>query len=132
VKAHVPSAFVNARTDTYWLGADDPLASTLDRAERYAAAGADGIFVPGIDAAADIAAVTRQIPLPLNVLYLPGRLTIERLAELGVARVSTGSLLYREALHAAVLSARAIRGDEAEPHVPMYQQVQALVAQFQP
>ncbi len=132
VKARVPSVFVNARTDTYWLGADDPLASTLDRAERYAAAGADGIFVPGIAAAADIEAVTSAVPVPVNVLWLPGRFTMGRLAELGVARVSTGSLLYREALHAAVQSARAIRGDEAESHVPTYPQIQALVAQFPP
>jgi 2-methylisocitrate lyase-like PEP mutase family enzyme len=130
VKARVPGVFVNARTDTYWLGADDPLGSTIARAERYVAAGADGIFVPGITADADIEAATGAVPVPVNVLWLPGRFTVGRLAALGVARVSTGSLLYREALHAAVQSARAIRGDEAEPHMPTYQQVQELVRAF--
>src|SRR5581483_1801166 len=42
--------FVNARTDTYLRNLFPPerrLAETLARAERYRAAGADGIFVPG-------------------------------------------------------------------------------------
>jgi len=42
-----PGLFVNARVDTYWLGVDATPERTLRRAERYIAAGADGIFVPG-------------------------------------------------------------------------------------
>jgi len=132
VKARVSGVFVNARTDTYWIGGDDPLESTLARAERYVGAGADGIFVPGITADADIAALTETVAAPVNVLYLPGRFTLERLSELGVARLSTGSLLYREALHAATNTALAIRGDRTDAAVPTYQQVQDLVGQFQP
>ena len=45
VKARTPAVFVNARTDTYWLGRPS-LDETLERARAYVAAGADGIFVP--------------------------------------------------------------------------------------
>lgn len=37
VKAAVPDLFVNARTDTWWLGVDDPLPQTLARAHAYRA-----------------------------------------------------------------------------------------------
>ena len=42
------------------------------------------------------------------MLFLPG-LSVPRLAELGVARISTGSLLYRVALGAAVDAAATRR-----------------------
>ena len=44
--------------------------------------------------------------MPLNVLVLPGR-SLAELAELGVRRVSTGSMPYRAALHAAVAAVAA-------------------------
>nr|MDT0667598.1 isocitrate lyase/phosphoenolpyruvate mutase family protein [Micromonospora sp. DSM 115978] len=50
--------FVNARVDTYLLAVGDPAArldATLARAAAYLAAGADGIFVPGVT---DLATVT--------------------------------------------------------------------------
>ncbi|MEV4259363.1 isocitrate lyase/phosphoenolpyruvate mutase family protein, partial [Spirillospora sp. NPDC049652] len=104
VKAAAPGVFLNARTDTYWLAKDGepPLTETLERVRAYAEAGANGVFVPGIAADADIRAVVAAVPLPLNVLHLPGRTDPGRLAELGVRRISCGSLLYRAALHAAV------------------------------
>ena len=90
--------FINARIDTYWLGRPD-LTETLERAKRYVDAGADGIFVPGVNDEREIAALAEAIPLPLNVLF--GAIPVPRLAALGVARISTGSLLYRMALGAA-------------------------------
>ncbi|MFE7315339.1 isocitrate lyase/phosphoenolpyruvate mutase family protein [Streptomyces sp. NPDC057555] len=135
VKERAPGLFVNARIDTHWLvDTPPPLSRTLARAETYLAAGADGIFVPGVTADADIAALVDGIPAPLNVLFAPGRHTVHRLADLGVRRISTGSLLFRTALGAACAAAEAIRtGDEATPgdaaahgEVPGYAQVQRL------
>ncbi len=91
--------FINARVDTYWLGRPD-LTETLERAKAYVAAGADGIFVPGVKDEREIATLAEALPLPLNVLL--GAIPVPRLAELGVARISTGSLLYRTALGAAL------------------------------
>ncbi|RBM10266.1 isocitrate lyase/phosphoenolpyruvate mutase family protein [Prauserella sp. PE36] len=127
IKDRVPGLFVNARVDTYWLGVDTgSLAPTLDRARRYADAGADGIFVPG--RLPDIAAVAEGVDLPLNVLYLPGGPSVAELGQLGVRRVSTGSLLFRTALGATVDTAVAIRdGSEPALAAPSYSDVQRLI-----
>jgi 2-methylisocitrate lyase-like PEP mutase family enzyme len=72
--------------DTYWLGQDATVAATLDRANRYVEAGADGIFVPGATEPVVLRELTSAIPLPVNVLAIPG-FSLDQLAELGVRRV---------------------------------------------
>ncbi|MFI8434803.1 isocitrate lyase/phosphoenolpyruvate mutase family protein [Streptomyces sp. NPDC079020] len=126
VGRRAPGVFLNARVDTYWLGVDATVPATLDRARRYVDAGADGIFVPGLAREEDIAAVTAAVPVPVNVLHLPA-LGLDRLAELGVRRVSTGSLLFRAALHATVTTALAVReGGPLPTGIPGYAEVDAL------
>jgi 2-methylisocitrate lyase-like PEP mutase family enzyme len=133
VKARVPELFVNARTDTFWLAGDAdpaPVDDTIRRAGAYVTAGADGVFVPGVRDATTITALVADIDAPLNVLYLPGRHTIGELAGLGVARVSTGSWLFRVALGAAVRAVDAVRRGEHRdgPTAPSYAEVQRLIS----
>ncbi|APU14892.1 MULTISPECIES: isocitrate lyase/PEP mutase family protein [Actinoalloteichus] len=110
IAARAPALFLNARVDTHWLVAEPPsVQAALVRARRYAAAGADGVFVPGITEPADVAVLVEALPVPLNVLFQPGGLGVDRLAELGVRRISTGSLLFRTAVAAAVDTAVALR-----------------------
>ncbi|MEH1102492.1 isocitrate lyase/PEP mutase family protein [Micromonospora sp. CPCC 205561] len=88
--------FVNARTDVFLRAVGDPadrLAETLRRAGAYRAAGADGIFVPGVVDAETIGALVAGIDGPVNVLTGPGGLPVAALAATGVARVSLGSAL---------------------------------------
>lgn len=95
--------FVNARIDTYWYGIGDKerrLHETLERAEIYRRAGADGIFVPGLNDLETIRIVAGAVSLPLNVLASPDLPGLTALAEAGVARVSTGSGPYRAAMTA--------------------------------
>jgi 2-methylisocitrate lyase-like PEP mutase family enzyme len=100
--------------------------TTLDRARRYVDEGADGVFVPGLATEADISAVTAAVPVPVNVLYLPA-VGLDRLGELGVRRVSTGSLLFRAALGATVGTALAARDGRPLPEgIPGYAEVDAL------
>ncbi|MEV0368406.1 isocitrate lyase/phosphoenolpyruvate mutase family protein [Streptomyces sp. NPDC050636] len=137
VKERAPGLFLNARIDTHWLtDAPPPLSVTLARAEMYLAAGADGIFVPGVVGDEDISVLVAAVPAPLNVLFAPGRHTVSRLAELGVRRISTGSLLFRTALHAALAAAESVRagrrpgtGPGAEDDVPGYAEVQRLAGE---
>jgi len=126
VKERCPELFVNARIDTFWLGQED-LPATLARAAAYVAAGADGVFVPGRLDAETIRAVADAVPVPLNVLAGPAY-GIERLAELGVRRISTGSLPYRAALDAAVGVGRAVREGQPLPDATPYSVVQRRVA----
>ncbi|SDM64517.1 isocitrate lyase/PEP mutase family protein [Allokutzneria albata] len=120
IKRSVPGLFVNARTDTYWLG-DSSLDETLVRAESYVDAGADGIFVPGMADPAEIATVVGRVDAPLNLLFLPGKHTVAELAALGVSRISTGSLLFRAAVHATVATALAVRDEQpVAPGIPGY------------
>jgi 2-methylisocitrate lyase-like PEP mutase family enzyme len=127
VKRAAPQVFLNARTDTFWLGGPDR-AETLRRARAFAEAGADGIFVPGIADDADVRAVLEAVDLPLNVLYMPGRTEYSALARLGVHRVSTGSLPFRRALQAAVAAALAVTGEDGGSAVPSVADVQRLVS----
>lgn len=137
VKAACPDVFVNARVDAFWLAllagpTDRPepertLAEVLDRAAAYVAAGADGIFVPGDLDAPTIAALTRGIDAPVNILA-GTRHTRRELAALGVARISTGSLPYRAALAQALVAARCVRDSEPVPAAFPYAEVQRLNA----
>ena len=94
------AAFVNARTDVFLAGAvaaGARLDATVERANRFLAAGADGVFVPGVADAATIQALVAGIDGPVNVMAGPGSPTVAELAELGVARVSLGSAVAQAA-----------------------------------
>ncbi|MET8542341.1 isocitrate lyase/phosphoenolpyruvate mutase family protein [Kitasatospora sp. NPDC004799] len=96
--------YVNARVDTYLLGAgpeEARLQETLDRARAYLDAGASGVFVPGVTDTGVVAALTAGIPAPVNILAGPGAPSVAELSRLGVARVSLGSAVA-EAAYATV------------------------------
>ena len=129
IKRLSPGLFINARVDTYWLGQDATVEATLDRAAQYVQAGADGIFVPGATQPTDLREITSSLEVPVNTLLIPG-LSLDELAQFGVRRVSTGSLPYRAAIHAAVETARATRaGQPAPPAIP-YPDLQALLTSY--
>lgn len=103
--------FVNARVDTYLFDVGDPdtrLADTVTRAKAYLAAGADGVFVPGVVDPEIVGALAEQIPAPLNVLAGPGAPPVAELARLGVARVSVGPGIAKAAYALAVRCAEEV------------------------
>jgi 2-methylisocitrate lyase-like PEP mutase family enzyme len=126
VKAAAPGLFVNARTDTHWLRTRQ--GETYDRLRAYRDAGADGVFVPGLADPAVISELTSTIDLPLNLLYRPGGPSVAELGELGVRRVSLGSLPFRAALGAALETVTGIRDGEPEAgrDAVSYDEVQRL------
>jgi 2-methylisocitrate lyase-like PEP mutase family enzyme len=130
IKERNPDVFVNARVDTYWLGQQANTAATIERALRYVEAGADGIFVPLANDRAELAEITRNIPRPLNTLPVPG-LTLAELGELGVARVSTGSVPYGAALYAAAEAARAVRDGQRLPPSTGYAELQSRLVDYE-
>ncbi|WP_432729139.1 isocitrate lyase/PEP mutase family protein [Variovorax sp. W6] len=86
--------FINARTDVYFVPWDDPAArfeEALRRAKLYAAAGADGIFVPGMSDPDEIARLSGALGLPLNVYAgYAGAPTADAFARAGARRISLG------------------------------------------
>jgi 2-methylisocitrate lyase-like PEP mutase family enzyme len=90
------------------------LAEAIRRCQRYAASGADCVFVPGLPmrgqspehARRDIATLVREAGCAVNLLASPLTPPVAVLRELGVRRVSTGSGLMR----LAYASARAAAG----------------------
>ena len=129
VKRAAPGIFVNARVDNYWFGEQASVAGVLARAQAYAEAGADGIFVPGIASGRDIRGITAGIGLPVNVLAHP-TLGVAELGRLGVRRVSSGSLPYRASVDAAVDVVNALREGRPAPAATSYAQMQARLVAF--
>ena len=102
---------LNARTDAYLLKAVDDdwrFQEAVRRAKAYRDAGADCIFVPGLNDAATIRRLLEESPGPLNVLAAKGGLSVPELERLGVARLSLGSGPARAALAAFRRIAREV------------------------
>lgn len=129
IKTAAPDVFVNARVDSYWFHDDDTVPAVVERAKAYADAGADGIFIPGAADPATLEQLTAAIPLPVNVLVVPG-LTLADLKNLGVRRVSTGSLPYRVAIDAAVEVALAVRDGREVATATSYAESQQRLVDF--
>jgi 2-methylisocitrate lyase-like PEP mutase family enzyme len=91
--------FINARCDVYLRNLAPGRASdeVLLRARQYAEAGADGLFSPGATSVADIEALVKGQPLPLNVMARPALPSLAELQRLGVRRVSAGSAIAEAA-----------------------------------
>lgn len=102
---------LTARCEAWLAGDPDPRGTALARLPAFAEAGADCLFAPDVRDPDVIAELVRAVaPKPLNVLVsapVPG-LTVARLADLGVRRVSVGSALSRVAWGAFVRAARSI------------------------
>lgn len=96
--------YINARIDTWLRNLAPPaerVAETLARAARYRAAGASGLFAPGVTGEDDIAALVAGTDMPVNVLAWTGLPDADRLRAMGVRRLSAGSAIS-EAMHGHV------------------------------
>jgi 2-methylisocitrate lyase-like PEP mutase family enzyme len=110
--ANIP-LFINARTDVILLDLNAPVTEAkvtevIERGLVYAAAGASGLFVPGLRDLANIRKVCQESPLPVNILMLADMPTHQQLADMGVARISYGAGPYRQMLAAFKEAARQI------------------------
>ena len=96
--------FINARTDVFLQKHGDVgallLRSAIDRAQAYADAGADGLFVPGLADMEDIAHLVAASPLPINVMLDANSPKPDMFARAGVARISYGPAPYLLAMKA--------------------------------
>lgn len=86
--------FINARTDAYFVAWEDPRArydEALRRIAEYVEAGADGVFVPGLEDVEEMARMSRAVARPLNIYAgYQGLPPVDALRRAGVRRVSLG------------------------------------------
>jgi 2-methylisocitrate lyase-like PEP mutase family enzyme len=104
--------FINARCDLFFQKDSAPhdekiLAKVLERAEAYGAAGADGLFVPGLATISLISTLAKKSTIPVNILA-DETTSIRVLADNGVSRVSYGATPYVEALDVLKRAASSI------------------------
>jgi 2-methylisocitrate lyase-like PEP mutase family enzyme len=124
------SPFVlTARCEAFLSGHEAPLKECLERLSLMADAGADIVYACGMSAPDDIAALVREVPVPVNVIGGTGKekLSLAALQDLGVKRVSLGPRLCQAAMGAFMRAAREVRESgtfafmaEAAPLGPIY------------
>ena len=133
----LPFAFtLTARAENYLFGRRD-LNDTIKRLQAYQEAGADVLYAPGLASKEDIAAVVSSLDRPVNVLMgLAGvRLSLAELSEIGVKRISVGSVLSRVALGAFLRAAQEMRDDGTfnfADEVVSFRDISAMFGSFQP
>ena len=91
--------FINARTDLFLKAKSEAHDSTLDdqaiaRGKAYAAAGANGYFIPGLTDLNLVEAIVQAVGVPVNAMHLPGGPSRADWAGARIARVSHGPFPY--------------------------------------
>ncbi len=111
IDASNSEVILTARCEAWLVGDPNSFRTAMDRLVAYADAGADCLFAPMVQDPKEIEALVKAVvPKPVNVLMsspVPG-LTVQRLAELGVRRISVGAALSRVAWGAFISSAKSI------------------------
>jgi 2-methylisocitrate lyase-like PEP mutase family enzyme len=95
-----PDFVLTARTDGQLLRTPTSLADSIDRANRFREAGADCLYVPGVNDLTAIRTLVQEVDGALNVVLGLGTsgLTVGDLQEAGVTRISLGGSVARAAL----------------------------------
>jgi 2-methylisocitrate lyase-like PEP mutase family enzyme len=105
---------LTGRCEAWLVGDPDPLRTALDRLAAYAEAGADCLYAPGVSKPGEIAQIVKAVaPKPVNILVsgFNHYLTLSKITDLGVRRISVGSGLALAAWGAFLRAAREIKTD---------------------
>ncbi len=102
---------LTARCEVYLFGNPDARQIALDRLTAFAEAGADCLYAPGVRDIKVIEEIVKAVaPKPVNVIASTAHpdLTVAKLADVGVRRISVGSALARVAWSAFIRAAESI------------------------
>jgi 2-methylisocitrate lyase-like PEP mutase family enzyme len=101
---------LTARAENFLHGRPD-LADTIQRLQRFADAGADVVYAPGLSSLDAIRAVCAAVSKPVNVLmgFAGATLSVQELAAVGAKRISVGGSFARAALGALTRAAREVK-----------------------
>ncbi|KAM5443572.1 hypothetical protein MferCBS31731_001345 [Microsporum ferrugineum] len=111
VKAGAPNFVLNARTDAVLLNKD--LEDAIVRGKAFLEAGATTVFVWGGLSRADVERLTKEFGGMLNVSLLPNGLTVQELADIGVARISVGPRMWKLAMNTVEEQSKKLLDDYA-------------------
>jgi len=113
-KLNIPFV-INARTDIYLLNtgeAEEMLEKTVERANAVKKAGADCIFIPGALNEETIVKLRTNINMPINIFVNDVFNDTEKLNQMGINRLSSGSAFVRTAFSKLIdVSENFINGD---------------------
>jgi len=114
--------FINARTDVYihtglFATSEETLNETIKRGAAYKEAGADGFYPIVMSNAADIEQVVKHVPLPINVITIPGIPDISSLQDMGVSRLSLGPSFLKSAPQAMKNLAGELKNYKGLEHI---------------
>jgi 2-methylisocitrate lyase-like PEP mutase family enzyme len=110
---------INARIDVFlhpWLAGAGPgtqaelVPDALRRAHAYLEAGVDCVYPITLWEADALRAFMSEVGGPVNIVGLPNAPSLAELSALGVARISWGVLLYREAIAGFESRLASLRG----------------------
>jgi 2-methylisocitrate lyase-like PEP mutase family enzyme len=101
---------LTARAENFLHGRRD-LDDTIKRLQAFEAAGADVLYAPGLRTFDEIRTVVSAVTKPVNIVmgFADPTLTLARLGEAGVRRISIGGALSRVALQAFMRAAAEMR-----------------------
>ena len=88
---------LTARCEVYYTGSDNCLSIAIERLNAYREAGADCLFVPGLNDLDLLSQVINEVegPISFGMGATPEPITLRMLADIGVRRVSTGGGITR-------------------------------------
>ena len=108
IDASGSGVLLTGRSEGFVCGRPD-IEETIRRLRAYAEAGADCLYAPRIDTAAQVAAIVAAVaPKPVNLLINAPFMTVAEAATLGVRRISVGGTLARSAWAGFLAAAREI------------------------
>jgi len=108
---------LNTRCDAFPRMRDDrpaALKEAVRRGQAWAEAGADSVFFFGVFEPDYIRTLVKEVPAPVSILAAPGAPSARELEEMGVARVSYGSMFLRVA--AAAVKRAALEVKDQKTH----------------
>ncbi|GAB5475080.1 MAG: isocitrate lyase/phosphoenolpyruvate mutase family protein [Maribacter sp.] len=103
---------INARSCAFWLqiGLEkDRVELAIDRANAFADAGADCIFLPGSISKTTLMILLRDINSPINIIANPTFNNLPEMENMGVKRLSIGSGAVRAALGHTIRVAQELK-----------------------
>jgi 2-methylisocitrate lyase-like PEP mutase family enzyme len=108
---------LNARCDAFAVEREDrsgALKEGVKRGQAWAEAGADSVFFFGVPERDFIQTLVKEVPAPVSILLAPGMPSAKECEEMGVARVSYGSMFLRVAVGAVKRAALEVKEQKTQ------------------